>query len=47
MPPDGTLVTEADFARTYDGGAYDDAWTAVQQFMIAILVMMVGLRGPI
>lgn len=32
MPSDGTLVTDADFARTYDGGAYNDAWVAVQEY---------------
>ncbi|QCC59435.1 hypothetical protein NP511_13545 [Natrinema thermotolerans] len=25
-------VTEPEFARTYDGGAYDDAWAAVKQY---------------
>jgi len=30
------LVTERQFARTYDGGDYDDAWAAVQQYRRAI-----------
>ncbi|OLZ41421.1 hypothetical protein A6E15_10665 [Natrinema saccharevitans] len=25
-------MTEPEFARTYDGGAYDDAWAAVKQY---------------
>jgi len=30
------LVTEREFARTYDGGDYDDAWEAVEQYRRAI-----------
>jgi len=32
MTASSVLVTARDFARTYDGGTYDDAWRAVQQY---------------
>ncbi|MFC4247232.1 hypothetical protein ACFOZ7_09515 [Natribaculum luteum] len=32
MDRDESLLEERDLARTYDGGAYDDAWTAVKQY---------------
>ncbi|WP_435551754.1 hypothetical protein [Natrinema sp. CGMCC1.2065] len=31
-----SLVPEREFARTYNGGTYDDAWAVVQQFRSAI-----------
>mgnify|MGYP006288833441 FL=1 len=36
MTASSVLVTERDFARTYDGGTYDDAWRAVQQYRHAV-----------
>lgn len=36
MPDSDSLITEKELARTYDGGDYDDAWAAVEQYRRAI-----------
>jgi len=36
MSDSAGLVTEREFARTYDGDDYDDAWEAVEQYRRAI-----------